>query len=232
MVSKTSTLLLLALAVFASASVVSARTEPGRALLTADEYNSGQCWAYSKCPGHGGPTGCTVPPTPSTSPDFVRGIVDVIIKIGVDAHVIVLACIQANLNLALLVLIGLKVNIAVFVTILLKLCAVDVVALCTVLKLNLDLVAFLLLHVDVNANLAILVKLFLQLLAVVDLTVLAKVCVSIPVYIIGPVLDGCGSAAANLKILLKVCAQINLGWYQALKPFCPTIIDIYVSVLN
>ena len=147
------------------------------------------------------------------------------------AHLALLAVIKADVKVALDVLVELKVNVKLFVDILLKIISVDVIALCAVLKLNLSLVAFLLLNVDikVQASLKLCVQLVLQLLVVVEAKELAKVCVSIPVGIIGVILNSCGSAGARLQACLRVIAQINIEFYKNLGQFCVDIGPIYVE---
>lgn len=154
-------------------------------------------------------------------------------QIKVDAYVAILALIKVDANVALAVLVALKANVALFVAILLQLIAKDVVALVDVLKLKLDLVAFLLVNVNLKlkANLDILVLLVLQLLKVVDLTVLANLFVGIKVAIIGPILNLCGSSG-KLRDFLKICASLNIDWYNALKPYCKNIIAIYLEILG
>lgn len=224
------------------ALAVTAHCASARSLLGDDterkessEAAEGSCWCYSAC-SLGLPAGCSSNPRgPKKSHEWVKGYVTALIEIygsnGVDtAHLALLAVIKADVKVALDVLVELKVNVKLFVDVLLKIISVDVVALCTVLKLNLSLVAFLLLNVDIDASLQLCVKLVLQLLVVVKAKALAEVFVTIPVKIIGTVLNKCGSAGVSLEAFLKVIGQINVEFYKSLKLFCPEIITIYASV--
>ena len=86
MVSKTSGVLLVALAVFASASYVNARTEPGRQLLTT-AGEPGYCYCFANCPGAPAPTktcdASNTPSSPSSDGVFVAACVEGIVEVRI-----------------------------------------------------------------------------------------------------------------------------------------------------
>jgi hypothetical protein len=231
MAKTSSCLLIFGLAVFASANLVSARTEPGRELL--EEPNHGWCWCYEKCgqPQPGCPTGLE----PVNDGDFITGFVKACIELGAGAALGLKALINVDASIALAVLLALKANIAVFATVCLAVLRLDVNLLVRVCHLQLDLLLSILGSIDVLANVHLCASFIAALALVVDVRVLVLLFVGnqniCSPKIIGSILNQCGGYPICNQIV-TICAQVSLPYFNALKPFCPNILGLFLNVTN